>query len=64
MRVGIDSGGTLTDVVMYDEASGRFRTFKTPRLRKIPPAPAMDDPVPVLSVRSWTLRRKRLDTGR
>lgn len=27
MRVGIDTGGTLTDFVMYDEASGRFRVF-------------------------------------
>lgn len=30
MRVGIDTGGALTDVVMNDEASGRSRTFKTP----------------------------------
>ncbi|NOX63069.1 MAG: hydantoinase/oxoprolinase family protein [Chloroflexi bacterium] len=28
MRIGIDIGGTFTDFVVFDEASGAFRTFK------------------------------------
>ena len=28
MRIGIDIGGTFTDFVVFDEASGEFRTFK------------------------------------
>ncbi|MCP4424386.1 MAG: hydantoinase/oxoprolinase family protein [Chloroflexi bacterium] len=34
MRIGIDIGGTFTDFVLFDEASGQFETFKilsTPR---------------------------------
>ncbi|MBI3920458.1 MAG: hypothetical protein HY318_03480 [Armatimonadetes bacterium] len=30
MRVGIDTGGTFTGLVIYGEVNGRFRTFKTP----------------------------------
>jgi N-methylhydantoinase A len=29
-RVGVDTGGTFTDVVIYDEESGEVRTTKTP----------------------------------
>src|ERR1700730_8782515 len=30
LRVGIDTGGTFTDVVAYDEATGRLTVTKTP----------------------------------
>ena len=30
LRIGIDTGGTFTDVVAFDEASGRLVTTKTP----------------------------------
>jgi N-methylhydantoinase A len=30
MRIGIDTGGTFTDFVLVDEASGSFRTAKVP----------------------------------
>jgi N-methylhydantoinase A len=29
-RVGVDTGGTFTDVVLYDEETGRLHTTKTP----------------------------------
>ena len=29
MRIGIDIGGTFTDFVLFDEASGQFTTHKT-----------------------------------
>jgi len=30
VRIGVDTGGTFTDVVLYDERSGRVHTIKTP----------------------------------
>ncbi|MEJ0016697.1 MAG: hydantoinase/oxoprolinase family protein [Acetobacteraceae bacterium] len=30
MRVGVDSGGTFTDVCLFDEASGRIEVWKVP----------------------------------
>jgi N-methylhydantoinase A len=30
LRIGVDTGGTFTDVVLYDEATGRLFTTKTP----------------------------------
>jgi PAS domain-containing protein len=30
VRIGVDTGGTFTDVVLYDEASGAVHTAKTP----------------------------------
>lgn len=30
VRIGVDTGGTFTDVVLYDEDSGRMYTTKTP----------------------------------
>ena len=30
VRIGVDTGGTFTDVVLYDEGTGRVHTTKTP----------------------------------
>src|SRR5215510_3960316 len=30
MRVGVDSGGTFTDVCLFDEATGRIEVWKVP----------------------------------
>jgi len=30
VRIGVDTGGTFTDVVLYDEGTGRVHTAKTP----------------------------------
>lgn len=30
VRIGVDTGGTFTDVVLYDEETGRLHTTKTP----------------------------------
>ena len=37
IRVGIDTGGTFTDVVALDEVSGRLVTTKTPSSTPLPP---------------------------
>ena len=36
MRIGIDIGGTFTDFVIFDEASGGVRTYKLPSTPKSP----------------------------
>lgn len=36
IRVGIDTGGTFTDLVAFDSRTGRISTFKTPTLQSEP----------------------------
>ena len=42
LRVGIDTGGTFTDVVAYDEVSGELRVTKTPTTPADPSAGFID----------------------
>jgi N-methylhydantoinase A len=48
LRVGIDTGGTFTDVVAYDEVSGQIAVTKTPTTPADPSAGFIDGLVKVL----------------
>jgi N-methylhydantoinase A len=48
LRIGIDTGGTFTDVVAYDEVSGQLAVTKTPTTPADPSAGFIDGLVKVL----------------
>jgi len=43
-RIGVDSGGTFTDICLFEEKNGRIAVWKVSSLpmrsRKSPPSPA------------------------
>src|SRR6266704_1771508 len=49
LRVGIDTGGTFTDVVAYDEVSGELTVTKTPSTPADPSIGFVDGLVKVLA---------------
>ncbi len=68
LRIGIDTGGTFTDVVAFDEASGTLTVTKTPSTPADPAAGFMAGLAKVLALagavltpspRSPTARRSR-----
>jgi N-methylhydantoinase A len=50
IRVGVDTGGTFTDVVAFDEDSGELAATKTPSTPADPAVGFMDGIAKVLAV--------------